>query len=68
MTSNEEITYASTSMKIPIFDGTDRSKYQEWEDYLIAVLEYHDLEEYVGSDWKDTKIPEKSDTDPMKIL
>ena len=37
---------ASSVMKIPIFNGTDRSKYQEWEDDLIAILEYHDLEEY----------------------
>ena len=68
MTSNEEMAYASSSMKIPIFDGADRTRYQEWEDDLIAVLEYHDLEEYVGTDWKDKKIPEKSETDPMKIL
>jgi len=68
MTSKEDVGYASSSMKIPIFDGTDRSKYQEWEDDVIAVLEYHDLEEYVSTDWKDKKIPEKSDTDNMKIL
>ena len=37
---------ASSVMKIPIFNGTDRSKYQEWEDDLIAILEYHDFEEY----------------------
>ena len=53
MTSTEDTAYASSSMKVPIFDGSDRSKYQEWEDDLIAVLEYLDLEEYVGPDWKD---------------
>ena len=60
--------YASSSMKIPIFDGTDRSKYQDWEDDVVAILEYHDLEEYIESDWKDVKMPEKSETDETKIL
>ena len=68
MTSKEEMGYASSTMKIPIFDGTDRSKYQEWEDDVIAVLEYHDLEEYDSTDWKDKKITEKTDTDNLKIL
>ena len=40
MSSNEESMYTSTSMKVPVFDGTDRSKYQDWEDDMIAVLEY----------------------------
>ena len=31
-------------------------------------MEYHDLEEYFGPDWKDKKIPEKSDTNTMKIM
>ena len=44
--NTEESNMASSSMKIPIFNGIDRSKYQEWEDDLIAILEYHDLEEY----------------------
>ena len=65
--SNEDIAYASSSMKIPIFNGTDRSKYQEWEDDLLAVLEYHDLEEYVQSSWKDKKMPYKSSTDDTEI-
>ena len=68
MTSNEEVAYASSSMKIPIFDNTDRSKYQDWEDDVIAVLEYHDLEECVSTDWKDKKIPDKTETDAVKIL
>ena len=55
-------------MKIPIFDGSDRTKYQEWEDDILAVLEYHDLEEYVGDVWKNKKIPEKTDTDATKTL
>ena len=68
MVKTEEMGYASTLMKIPIFDGTERSKYQDWEDDMIAVLEYHNLEEYVGIDWKDKDVPEKTDSDPNKVL
>ena len=68
MTSNDEGAYTSSSMKIPIFNGSDRSKYQEWEDDVIAVLEYHDLEEYIESDWKDKKMPIKTETDEKKVL
>ena len=50
---------ASFSMKIPIFDGTDRTQYQAWSDDLFAVLQYHDLGEYVESDWQGENIPEK---------
>ena len=35
---------------------------------MIAVLEYHDLEEYVGLDWKDKDVPEKTAFDPNKVL
>ena len=68
MDNNDENKYASSSMKIPIFDGMDKSKYQEWEDDLIAVLEYHDIEEYVDEAWKDVKMPAKTDTDDTAIL
>ena len=68
MDDNEEIKYASSSMKIPIFDGTDKSKYQEWEDDLIAVFEYHNIEEYVEEAWKDIKMPVKSNTSDQEIL
>ena len=66
MDDNDEIKYASSSMKIPIFNGTDKSKYQEWEDDLIAVFEYHDIEEYVEDDWKDIKMPDKSNTSDLE--
>ena len=68
MVKAEEMGYASTSMKIPNFDGTEHSKYQDWEDDMIAVLEYHDLEEYVGIDWKNKDIPEKTSSDSKKYL
>ena len=48
---SDDRNFASSSMKIPIFDGTDRTQYQAWADDLFAVLQYHDLEEYVESDW-----------------
>ena len=64
----EEMGYASTSMKIPIFDGTESSKYQDWEDDMIAVFEYHDLKEYVGLDWKYKDVPEKTTSGPNKVL
>ena len=38
MDTNDENKYASSAMRFPIFDGTDKSKYQEWEDDLIAVF------------------------------
>ena len=68
MVKTEEMGNASTLMKIPIFDGTERSKYQDWEDDMIAVLEYHDLEECVEIDWKDKDVPEKTESDPNKVL
>ena len=37
MTANDEAAYASSSMKIPIFAGIDRTKYKDWEDDMIAV-------------------------------
>ena len=66
--NTEESNMASSVMKIPIFNGTDRSKYQEWEDDLIAILEYHDLEEYTEIEWKDKEIPVKGGTDAKLIL
>ena len=68
MNITDEIKYASSTMKIPIFDGTDKSKYQVWEDDLMAVLEYHDIEEYVGKDWKDKKMPDKTNVNDEDIL
>lgn len=68
MSTKEETNFASSSMKIPIFDGSDRSKYQEWEDDMLAILEYHDLEEYVELAWKDKDMPSKTDTNANKIL
>ena len=49
--SIEDRKYASSSMKLPIFDGIDRTKYQDWADNLFTVLQYHDLEEYVESEY-----------------
>ena len=66
--NNDEIEYVSSTMKIPIFDGADKSKYQVWEDYLMAVLEYHDIEEYIEESWKDKKMPKKNNTSDIVIL
>ena len=66
--SNDENAYASSSMKIPIFNGTDRSRYQEWEDDMMAVLQFHDLEKYVEPGWKEKKAPAKTETDADKVL
>ena len=66
--NTEESNMASSSMKIPIFNGIDRSKYQEWEDDLIAILEYHDLEEYTEEEFKDVDIPDKGGTNAKLIL
>ena len=68
MKGSEEVSFASSSMKIPIFDGVDRTKYQEWEDDIFAILQYHDLEEYVEVEWKDKEIPAKTEKDEGKIL
>ena len=68
MTSSDDVAYASSSMKIPIFNGTDRSKYQDWEDDIIAVLQYHDLEEYVEDVWKDKNMPLKTSADDKELL
>ena len=66
MKGSEEVSFASSSMKIPIFDGVDRTKYQEWEDDIFAILQYHDLEEYVEVEWKDKEIPAKTEKDEGK--
>ena len=50
MSNDEEFKFISSESKISIFDGTDKSKYQLWEDDLIAILEYHDIEEYIEND------------------
>ena len=57
---SDDRNFASSSMKIPIFDGTDRTQYQAWADDLFAVLKYHELEEYVESDWQGKDAPEKN--------
>ena len=56
MVTIEETSFASSSMKIHIFDGMDRSKYQDWNDNLFAILQFSDLEEYIESGWKDKDI------------
>ena len=58
MTSNETSAFSS-SLKVPIFDGKDKSKFQEWADDMYATLQYYDLEEYVELEWKDKAIPAK---------
>ena len=68
MNIEDESKYASSTMKIPIFDGSDKSKYQNWEDDLLAVLEYHDIEEYVEESWKDRKMPDKTSSDENSRL
>ena len=68
MSEKAESNFASASMKIPIFNGSDRSKYQDWEDDMLAVLEYHDVEEYIDEEWKDKKMPLKIETDELKTL
>ena len=68
MSVKEDSNFASSSMKIPIFDGSDRSKYQDWEDDLIAILEYHDLKEYLEDIWKDVDMPLKTDKTESKLL
>ena len=45
MSSNETSAFSS-SRKVPIFDGKDKSKFQEWADDMYATLQYYDLEEY----------------------
>ena len=67
MSSNETNTF-SNSLKVPIFDGKDKSKFQEWADDMYATLQYYDLEEYVEVEWKDKPIPAKSVTDVKQLL
>ena len=47
MSSNETNAF-SNSLKVPIFDGKDKSKFQEWADDMYATLQFYDLEVYVG--------------------
>ena len=47
---SDDRNFASSSMKIPIFDGTDRTYYQAQADNLFAIFKYHDLEENIESD------------------
>ena len=68
MTATEDANYASSSMKIPVFDGVRRTKYQEWEDDIFAVLQYHNLEEYVEEGWQGKSTPAKTETDAAKVL
>ena len=65
---SDDRNFASFSMKIPIFNGTYRPQYQAWADDLVAVLQYHDLEEYVESDWQGKDIPAKAETDSTRLL
>ena len=55
-------------MKIPVFDGVDRTKYQEQEDDVFAILQYHELEEYVESEYIGKDTPAKTETGSDKIL
>ena len=68
MNTEEETKFTSLSMKIPIFDGSDKSRYQVQEDYVIDVLEYHDIEESVEDSWKDKNMPDKTNTGDLAIL
>jgi len=68
MPVKEDSNFVSSSMNIPIFDGSERSKYKDWEDDLIAILEYHDLEEYLEDIWKDVDMPLKTDKTKSKLL
>ena len=61
MGSNETSAFSS-ALKVPIFDGKDKSKFQEWADDMYATLQYYDLEEYVEVEWKDKAIPAKTVT------
>ena len=67
MSSNKTNTF-SNSLKVPIFDGKDKSKFQEWVDDVYATLQYYDLEEYVEVEWKDKPIPAKSITYVKQLL
>ena len=68
MTSSDDVLYASSSMKIPILNGTNRSKYQDQENDSIAVLQYYDLEKYVEDVWKGKDMPLKTRTNDKKLL
>ena len=68
MNTEGETKFASLSVKLPIFDGSDKSGYQVWEDDVIAVLEYHDIEEYLEDSWKDKNMPDKTNTGDLAIL
>ena len=68
MNTEEETKFSSLSMKIPIFDGSDKSGYQVWEDDVIAVLEYHDIEEYLEDSWNDNNMTDETNTGDLAIL
>ena len=67
MSSTASSTFSS-SLKVPIFDGKDKSKFQEWVDDMYATLQYYDLEEYVEVEWKDKAIPAKNVTGDKELL
>ena len=67
MSLNETNTFSS-SLKVPIFDGKNKSKFQEWVDDMYTILQYYDLEEYVEVEWKGKPIPAKSATDDKELL
>ena len=67
MSSNDDKNFSGL-MKMQIFDGKDKSKYQEWADDLYATLQYYDLEEYVEAEWKDKTMPAKTVTDAKDVL
>ena len=66
--AEEKMSYASSSMKATIFDGSNKAKYQDWADDIFAILQYHDLEEYVEVGWKGKNTPSKTSTDATEIL
>ena len=65
---SDDRNFASSSMKIPIFDGTDRTQYQAWADDFFDVSQYHDLDEYVESDWRGKYIPTKNWNGFYKVI
>ena len=67
MVATEETSFALSFMKIPNFNRMNRSKYQDWADDLFKIIQFHDLEEYVESGWKDIYIITKIETYDLKV-
>ena len=66
--TEEKTSYDNSRMKANIFNGSNKAKYQDWADDIFAILQYHDLEEYVEVGWKGKKTPSKTSTDATEIL